>query len=144
MAFDVKVLKKSFSDLEAKLKEIGSETWSDLLKQHPELASILESVDRDECIEIFSEAFVFLFQYHNFEQRVASYFRAVGIRYYAYGMRQEHYEWIAQSCMTVLQRNLGHRWNDETGTSWLETLTVMTQWLQEGILSEEQQINAAA
>jgi hemoglobin-like flavoprotein len=57
--------------------------------------------------------------------------RALGQRHAGYGVRDEHYDTVAQALLWTLQRGLGEAFDNETKKAWVAAYTTLSSVMKE-------------
>ena len=57
--------------------------------------------------------------------------RALGQRHAGYGVRDEHYDTVAQALLWTLQRGLGAAFDNETKAAWVAAYTTLSSVMKE-------------
>lgn len=69
--------------------------------------------------------------------------KSLGRRHSGYGVKERHYDIVADALLWTLEQGLGKDFNEETKDAWVEVYTLLSQTMIESVSQHKQQESAA-
>lgn len=132
MSIDIKLLKDSFEEIKPVANQVADHFYESLFKNYPQAKPLFKMSRLDSQKKSLIQSLVTIFENIENQSKLKSYLESLGARHTRYGVKDEHYEWVAESLLGTLKYFFDSTWTPELEDAWMAAIGLISETMKAG------------
>lgn len=137
MSLNVELLKKSFSAIRPHAQEVVSHFYDTLFAKYPQAKPLFEKIDMNRQKLALANGLAHIVDYLEEQDHLVDYLKKMGARHVKYGVKNEHYPWVADALLSTFEYYFDEHWTPELKKAWTDALNVVASVMMDGMKSAQ-------
>ena len=122
----IKLVQDTWQMISPASQKMGEEFYHHLFEKYPELRPLFKIEPKDQAMKLM---FMISYLVHRLDQipELQEEIVKLATRHHGYGAKLEHYQYIGETLIWSLERNLGTHWTKETEQAWVVTYKLISE-----------------
>ena len=125
----IDLVQSTFAQVAIVAEDVASMFYWRLFTLDPELRALFRGDMKEQGRKLMAIIGNVVANLRNLDH-VAPNIQALGARHVAYGVREEHYDTVAEALLWTLEQGLGHGFTDEVRDAWTAAYTVLASTMK--------------
>lgn len=132
MALDAEALRASLEVVTAKEPLITKRFYEILFSRYPQVQPLFSRNAPERQQKMLQDAIVAVVEHVEDASWLTTNLRAMGAKHVEYGVKDEMYQWVADSLLSTLRELAGPAWTPRIETAWTEALGAVASLMIDG------------
>lgn len=132
MALDAEALRASLEVVTAKEPLITKRFYEILFTRYPQVQPLFSRNAPERQQKMLQDAIIAVVEHVEDASWLTTNLRAMGAKHVEYGVKDEMYQWVADSLLSTLRELAGQAWTPRIETAWTEALGAVASLMIDG------------